>query len=317
MTTPAQLALPPWTLLEERLFEAVGVGDAAQAADLLEQGANPRARRPLTKQAWSLDLAMLQTNTALRLASAQGFLECVQLLAPLECPPIDDGLASPIQLASAHGHADCLRELARHDPEGLARCRFPYGPPPALLAARSGHAHALRALLELGCPPELPAGLLATPEFEPPLALAASRGHVECVNVLLEFGANPEARGHQGDRPIDQATLQSQARCVEVLAGVSDLLAGNSQGDQPLTVALRQSSSEVLALLCPSLADALDPDKDAFVASARALLKVFPKDSRREPGRLFLAQALERVDDARAIASCAAGASPARAPKRM
>lgn len=86
------------------------------------------------------------------------------------------------RLLDAHFSAPEARAL-------LNRACSPSGAAPLHYAADAGVAGVLRALLDAGADPNLPANNLSTP-----LHWAAGKGHLDAMRVLLAAGADPTRR---------------------------------------------------------------------------------------------------------------------------
>jgi len=99
------------------------------------------------------------------------------------------GARYTLSVAAAVGDQERFEELLRTDPD-LARRLDSTRASPLSYAAREGHLHIVRRLLEQGADPNLPED--AAP-YGRALFEACARNHVEVARLLLEHGANPNA----------------------------------------------------------------------------------------------------------------------------
>src|SRR3970282_1489848 len=99
------------------------------------------------------------------------------------------GASYTISVAAAAGDQERVEQLLRKD-AGLARRLDSARVSPLSYAAREGHLHIVRLLLERGSDPNLPEDL--APDG---LALywACCENHLEVAQLLLEHGANSNA----------------------------------------------------------------------------------------------------------------------------
>src|SRR6267143_7002720 len=99
------------------------------------------------------------------------------------------GQSGIISVAAAVGDQERVEQLLRKD-AGLARRLDSARVSPLAYAAREGHLHIVRLLLEHGADPNLPEEL--APDG---LALywACCKNHLEIAELLLQHGANPNA----------------------------------------------------------------------------------------------------------------------------
>lgn len=133
------------------------------------------------------------------------------------------GAKYSISVAAAVGDQERVEELLRKDP-GLARRRDSARISPLSYAAREGHLHIVRLLLEHGADPNTPED--AAPDGRA-LFEACCANHLEVAQLLLEHGANPNAgvdscecclticRVYHGDRgkPL-QELLRQHGACT-------------------------------------------------------------------------------------------------------
>lgn len=94
-----------------------------------------------------------------------------------------------ISVAAAVGDQERVEQLLQKDP-GLARRLDPARVSPLSYAAREGHLHIVRLLLEQGADPNIPEDAA---QQGLALYLACCGNHLEVAQLLLEHGANPNA----------------------------------------------------------------------------------------------------------------------------
>ena len=147
--------------------------------------------------------------------------------------------ARTLHEAAALGDLDALR--AALPGADLGRFDVDYATP-LLLAARGGHAEAVRQLLAAGANVHATAGAPERaaeidPDFEPEMSLAtalhgaAQSGDVETVRVLLDAGADVNARALGGATPLHDAVYGSLAAFQVLLdAGADPELASEYRG---------------------------------------------------------------------------------------
>ena len=99
------------------------------------------------------------------------------------------GARYTLSVATAVGDQERVEEILRKDPD-LGRRLDSTRVSPLSYAAREGHLHIVRLLLERGADPNLPED--AAPNGRA-LFEACARNHLEIARLLLEHGANPNA----------------------------------------------------------------------------------------------------------------------------
>lgn len=165
---------------ETPLMEALRHGDAARAAQLVEDGADLTAAD---------DQGMTVLMYALRHGNDAVAAAALEAGADLTAQT-DEGL-NVLFLAAGAGDLDLIRAAleAGVDVEAGPEQRSPMGQvtfTPLMVTTMMGQAEAARLLLDAGADPQgIDAGLR-------PLTLAAMRGDAPLTHVLLEAGADPE-----------------------------------------------------------------------------------------------------------------------------
>ena len=121
----------------------------------------------------------------------------------------------PLHLASADGHAACVRLLLERGAAPVRDLPERGGRTPLHVAAIGGHAAACEALLDAGC------NINATDSAggTTPLHAACFRGHDDVVALLLDRGASTKIRAkHSNELPLHAACRGRALKVVEMLA---------------------------------------------------------------------------------------------------
>lgn len=193
-------------------------------SELLAEGADPLQRGVEGTTAW--DVAMLHGNAGIverllrRAAQDAGAGTAVQQWlagvrgddpAPPRWSDVLSGelLSIGLMYAAHHDRADLITSL-RRGREIPNRTGYHA----LAVAARWGHARAVRALLDIDVHPDLESGggLRATP-----LYWAATAGDPEVARLLLAAGAEADRAIQGGRRPIDAARARGDTVMVELL----------------------------------------------------------------------------------------------------
>jgi ankyrin repeat protein len=182
-----------------------------------------------------------------------------------------------ISVAAAVGDQERVEQLLRED-AGLAKRLDSARVSPLSYAAREGHLHIVRLLLEHGADPSIPED--AAPDGRA-LYEACCANHLEIAQLLLEHGANPNAgadsseccltigRIYNGDRakPLEQLLLRHGAYTPPYRMNVRQLKQAigerhkATRHDEFLDCVMRQGNAELLELYLGSNSTA-KPDKD-------------------------------------------------------
>ena len=168
---------------ETPLMEALRRGDAARAAQLVEDGADLTAAD---------DQGMTVLMYALRYGNEAAAEAALKAGADLTAEAQEG--QTVLHLAAGAGNLDLIRAAleAGVDVEVGPEQRSPMGTvayTPLFAATMLGQAEAVRLLLDAGADPKGARDALLTP-----LTMAALRGDAPIVHLLLEAGADPEAR---------------------------------------------------------------------------------------------------------------------------
>jgi hypothetical protein len=191
--------------LDEKLFEAVGDGNAAKVRELLKRGANPNA---MDKYG----------STPLHFAAAKGYVDVARLLLEhgADANAKDKEGWTPLHLAALWGHADAARLLLEHGADANAKKKD--GFTPLHFAAAKGYVDVARLLLEHGADPSIRDNVGRTP-----LDNAREAGHEEVARVIEEFVEQRRKGGGVGAvtprEPVPAAPSILGVECSELRVG--------------------------------------------------------------------------------------------------
>ena len=152
-------------------------------------------------------------DTPLFKASKAGDLQSVRLL--LEARADANGKQHRNRMYRARSINICHEHLPAGGHDGIYRFYDSFGGVPLRAAARSGHIHISRVLLEARAQPdERPTETCMTP-----LCLAVEGGHVDIVSALLDAGAETD-QCYQGKTPLYIAAASGHIEIVRLLLDV-------------------------------------------------------------------------------------------------
>uniref|UniRef100_A0A665SW84 Uncharacterized protein n=1 Tax=Echeneis naucrates TaxID=173247 RepID=A0A665SW84_ECHNA len=173
-----------------------------------------QALRVLTETAAYVDMQDAAGRSVLYLAAQKGFARCVEVLLAqgASCLLNDNRLMwTPIHVAAANGHSDCLRMMIDYGEEGdLTNVADKFGQTPLMLAVLGGHTDCVHFLLEKGALPDAKDKRGSTA-----LHRGAVLGHDDCVTALLDHKASALCRDTQGRTPLHYAASRGH---TEILA---------------------------------------------------------------------------------------------------
>ena len=196
-----------------------------------------------------LNAADLNGTSPLLAAVQEGHIETVRLLcehgAEIMCSDTDG--FTPVYLAAQLGNDEMVRvlhslgaDLEAPDNDGMM---------PVLTAAQENRVTVVRTLHALGADINTPDNV----EGVSPLHIAAETGHAEMVSALIELGANAATEARDGNRPLWIAAHEGHLGCVRALCAVPGLLPDgllpNASGISPAEAAAANGHAEVQAFL--------------------------------------------------------------------
>jgi ankyrin repeat protein len=117
--------------------------------------------------------------------------------------------ASPIYIASANGHAECLRLLLAAGGD-VNKCNN-NSASPIYIASANGHAECLRLLLAAGGD----VNKCNIYDFRSPIYIAAFNGHAECLRLLLAAGGDVNKCDSSGMSPAVFAFQNGHFHIIE------------------------------------------------------------------------------------------------------
>lgn len=174
-------------------------------------------------------------GTAIHIAASVGNVELMQDLFakfPQLASDSREGCgATPLFLAAANGHTQCVAELLQRgaDPSSAIE----NGATPLHVAAMYGRTECVTLLLKRGAQVNA-----RTLQGFSPLHFAASEGHMEALVALMDGGASLDAKAHNGETPVHSAARTGRAPCLrELLARGASPSAAASEQVAPLHLA--------------------------------------------------------------------------------
>jgi len=239
--------VPSPQMLTASLERAVRSGDAAQVAQLLEQG----------RSVDGFDLG--GTNTILHEAAVKGYSEIAALLieagadvnARLEVEGWRGGLyplgGTPLYFAAVEGHSDTASLLLDHDADPLIGDE--QGRTPLHMAAVHGNLDVAQLLRSQGADD----GALTSLGFSPvdyELAYWCMQDDTEQVTALLDRGADPDVADERGAGILLNACMFRSTELVAILLERgADVDTIDANGETPLHLAAGRGSREIVQLV--------------------------------------------------------------------
>ena len=120
--------------------------------------------------------------------------------------------ASPLYIASAHGHSDAVRALLTSEELKVDKATKA-GVTPLYICSQEGHADVARALLasqKADASKAIEAGFT-------PLMIAVHNGHEVNVQDLLAAGANPSRAANHGQSVLEMARAQGHSQVAKLV----------------------------------------------------------------------------------------------------
>ncbi|GAB4821645.1 hypothetical protein N2152v2_008691 [Parachlorella kessleri] len=172
----------------------------------------------------SRDSKATKGATPLHIAAAMGHVDCIcQLIELQACPEAANSLGfTALHLAAACNQLEALRELVRGGADAAAERGSRMSP--TCIAAACGSLECLRELILL-----VPCILAKKNDGWTPLHCAAAAGAADSVRELLATGANVEGGSLKGIRPLHLA-----AECGHTEAAMVLIRAGADMGAQDI-----------------------------------------------------------------------------------
>jgi cytohesin len=185
--------------------------------------------------------------TLLHEAAAYGRAEVIELLASrkasVDARNSED--QTPLHVAARDGHADAVKALLKAGAVVDLK-QEAIGLTALHYAAREGHADAIKALLAKG------ASVNAVDKVgETALHMAAREGHLKAAEALIAGKANINAAGGTDkNTPLHEAVEGGEVELVKLLlAHKADPNAKNEDGETPYDLAKRRAMKELVELL--------------------------------------------------------------------
>ncbi|KAM4736801.1 LOW QUALITY PROTEIN: serine/threonine-protein phosphatase 6 regulatory ankyrin repeat subunit C [Anableps anableps] len=215
-------------LLLEMSFNALGDIESSIPVSPLHLAADRGhwQARLVTETAAYVDMQDAAGRSVLYLAAQKGYARCVEVLLAqgASCLLNDNHLMwTPIHVAAANGHSDCLRMMIEYGEEGdLINVTDKFGQTPLMLSVLGGHTDCVHFLLEKSALPDA-----KDKRGHTALHRGAVLGHDDCVASLLDHKASPLCRDAQGRTPLHYAASRGH---TEILASlVQAVMATDSQ----------------------------------------------------------------------------------------
>jgi hypothetical protein len=224
---------------------------------------------PTVERLWAIGIAFLAlscSSTQARLYEAAERGDAVELRGQL-ATGADPNQAvangwTPLMIAAAEGHPDCVDALLAAGAEPNAR-NAP-GRTALMFAAKYGYSGVVKELLRAGADASLQP---TDDEGTPAIVIAADGGHVDTVAVLLRHGVDGDAAKKQGETALIAASKGHAEVVKALLSAGANVDARNDEGWTAL-VHLKKDPSATESLTI-SISGSNEPAK----ASARSRLR--------------------------------------------
>ncbi|HTY99871.1 MAG TPA: ankyrin repeat domain-containing protein [Rhodocyclaceae bacterium] len=190
-----------------------------------------------------------------------------------------DRVGSGLMIGAWEGNIPMMELFAAHGADLRQQNR--YGEQALQLAAWTGHAEAVRWLLDRGAP------INRNGQAWSALHYAAFAGHEEVVRLLLERGADVNGRAPNGSTVLMMAAREGHEGVAKsLLAAGADPKPTNDWGDSALTWAMRYGNYRIAQLVSTS---------EQFAQAATAPPESFGKAIRSEPAPTSINNILRQI----------------------
>ncbi|CAK0775327.1 formylglycine-generating enzyme [Azospirillaceae bacterium] len=202
--------------VKRRLEDFTALIKASSKGDLVA------VRRLLTAASVDVNATDENNNTALLLASQNGYIEVVEALlaADADVEARDNYGKTALLLASQNGYIEVVEALLAADADVEARNN--YGKTALLLASQNGYAEVVEALLAADADVEAKDNCDNTA-----LMWASYKGHIRAVEALLAADADVEAKDDGGNTALMWATQEGHISVMRVLQPSVQLISGD------------------------------------------------------------------------------------------
>ena len=221
---------------------------------------------------------------------------------------------APVWIAARGGHAAAVRALAACGAD--VRAGDALGRTPVWIAAWGGHTAAVRALA--ACRADVRA---ADENGRTPVFAAAANGHTQTVlALLLEFGADVNAADENGRTPVFAAAESGDAEMVRTLVLCdADVSAADENGWTPALTAAANGHTETVRALAARGADESAADENGwtpvFAAAANGhteTVRALVRECGADPVPALLTAALRADAEMTWMLVSGCGVDPAR-----
>lgn len=195
----------------------------------------------------TVDCRTLAEETALILATARGYLECMHCLleAGAECDITNKAKETALYKACENKSADVVKLLVQFNANVNHRCNL--GWTALHEAVVRNDLDIIEALITAGAKIESTNSYGITPLF-----VAAQSGQMEAVRFLVKCGANINTQASDNASALYEACKNEHVDIVEfLLSQNADANKGNKDGWLPLHIAAAKGNSDLVQVLIP------------------------------------------------------------------
>lgn len=170
-----------------------------------------------------------------------------------------DNPGTALHIACMHGELDSVLFLLQSFPRMNLNSTNAKGCTALILASKAGHAHVVRALLDIPRERGLVLDATDTDESQTAVMHAAADGHAEVVQTFLDLEEsrrpNLNARNMFGQSVLLLAASKSQTHIVKLLLNLPDVYAldvnrGTAMGSTALMLGVHTGCAAMVELLC-------------------------------------------------------------------